>query len=203
MAGRAAWPSSRSGTARSRRAPARSSPAPRRRAPARCRRRRASRCMEMVPPVKEVIMETDRRRVRHRSASRPLPRSPAQHAPAVHVHHLAGDVPRQVAAEEQDRPRDVLRRRDPAERDRRPRPASRPSPAKAGMHMSVSTQPGATQLTRMSRRVLDRERLGERDDGALRRRVVAVVRLPALARRARHDARPARPGPSGRAPPSW
>ena len=27
---------------------------------------------------------------------------------------------------------------------------ARPSPAKAGMHMSVSTQPGATQLTRMS-----------------------------------------------------
>ena len=79
-----------------------------------------------------------------------------------------------MAAQEEDRPGDVLGGGDAAERDGCLRCAS-PALAgvKAGAHISVSTQPGATQLTSDVGRILDGERLGERDEGALGGGVVA------------------------------
>ncbi len=57
--------------------------------------------------------------------------------------------------------------------------------------MSVSTQPGATQLTGMSGSTLDGERLGERDERSLGGGIVSVEGLAALSRRAGHDDDPA------------
>src|SRR5690349_6367699 len=141
--------------------------------------------MEMVPPV-------NRRWITEASpGGRPRPLS-AQYTPSVYVHDLARHVPREIAAQEKDGAGDVLRRWDPAQRDGRLDPRAAVTLERRYTHLGV--HPARRHAVDQDvRGVLDGQRLGQRDDGPLAGRIVAVERLTPLAGRARHEHDP----PSG------
>src|SRR5712692_4198227 len=113
--------------------------------------------------------------------------SPAQHTPAVHIEDFAGDVPRQVRAQEDDRSGNIVGTGHTSEWNRAldcALPLSRFPLIRLLRHLGIDPSRGHA-VDRDPRRELDGERLGERNDRAFSGGVVGVERFAALARRRR------------------
>src|SRR5260370_5582268 len=110
--------------------------------------------------------------------------SPAQHTPAVHIQDFAGDIPRQVRAQEDDRSGNVVGTGHTSKWNRArdcPLPLSRFPLIRLLRHLGIYPS-RRHAVDGDTRRELDGERLGERNDRAFGGGVVGVERLAALAR---------------------
>ena len=181
----AAWPSPRSGTGRSAIQPAGAKPTSA--SPpwaGTFRPAAASRCMEMVPPVK-------RRWIIPQSTLPPftLSTSPVMWRARSLQRNRIGPAMSSGGG-------------DPAERDGGGDPLAGPRGEGGGAHLGVHPA-RRDAVDRDVRGTLDRERLGQRDERALGGGVVGVERLAPLARGAARRAPPGPPAASRRAPRGW